>query len=460
MPIYINSFLLAKNGATWFLVEDKFVKGGLQVCETLTERDNINPANLKSGMLVYCTGTSTMYQLGSDLVTWSTFKSEPITHTHNTASIISSLGYTPESSANKGVSNGYASLDSTGKIPVAQLPNIALISVSVVSSESAMLSVSAQTGDVAVRTDINKSFILRGSNPAALSDWQELLSSGGSSSGINSISVATPLTKSGTTDVTLGIVQATASQNGFMASSDKSKLDSIAANANNYSHPTGDGNLHVPATGTSNNGKVLTAGSTAGSISWQTVSGSGSVTQVNGTGSVNGLTLTGSVTTSGSLTLGGSITSVSTSANIQMNSLGVGTSASGNSGDIRATGDIAAFYSDERLKNIIGNINNAVDKVMCLNGVYYTNNDVARKFGYTSSRQQVGVIAQEVEAILPEVVCQAPFDIGQNGDGSEYSISGEKYLTVKYEKLIPLLIEAIKEQQLEINYLKSRIGDL
>jgi phage-related tail fiber protein len=61
---------------------------------------------------------------------------------------------------------------------------------------------------------------------------------------------------------------ATTSVDGFMSSSDKIKLDSIAESANAYSHPTGDGNLHVPATGTSNNGKVLTAGATAGSLSW------------------------------------------------------------------------------------------------------------------------------------------------------------------------------------------------
>lgn len=53
---------------------------------------------------------------------------------------------------------------------------------------------------------------------------------------------------------------------------DETKLDGIAENANNYSHPVGDGNLHVPATSTTNNGKVLTAGATAGSLSWQTPS--------------------------------------------------------------------------------------------------------------------------------------------------------------------------------------------
>jgi hypothetical protein len=53
-----------------------------------------------------------------------------------------------------------------------------------------------------------------------------------------------------------------------MSSGDKTKLDGVALNANNYSHPTSDGNLHVPATGTTNNGRVLKAGATAGSLSW------------------------------------------------------------------------------------------------------------------------------------------------------------------------------------------------
>lgn len=64
---------------------------------------------------------------------------------------------------------------------------------------------------------------------------------------------------------------ATTSTSGLMSNTDKSKLDGIAANANNYSHPTGDGNLHVPATGTTNRGKVLTAGATAGSLSWTSI---------------------------------------------------------------------------------------------------------------------------------------------------------------------------------------------
>ena len=67
-----------------------------------------------------------------------------------------------------------------------------------------------------------------------------------------------------------------------MSAADKTKLDGIASGATNYAHPTTDGNLHVLATGTSNNGKVLTAGATAGSLSWTTPT-TGTVTSVSGT---------------------------------------------------------------------------------------------------------------------------------------------------------------------------------
>lgn len=62
---------------------------------------------------------------------------------------------------------------------------------------------------------------------------------------------------------------ATTTTNGFMSKDDKIKLNGIATNANNYVHPTSDGNLHLPVIGTNNNGKVLVAGSSAGSSSWK-----------------------------------------------------------------------------------------------------------------------------------------------------------------------------------------------
>ena len=131
----------------------------------------------------------------------------------------------------------------------------------------------------------------------------------------------------------------------------------------------------------------------------------------------------------------------STNSNAQVNSLGVGTAGSGTTGEIRATNNITAYYSDERLKNIYGSIDTALDKVKKLRGVYFKENDLAKSLGYDNDRRQVGVIAQEVERVLPEAVTGAPI--------------GEPYITVWYEKLVPLLIEAIKELELRVKDLED-----
>lgn len=80
-----------------------------------------------------------------------------------------------ENSANKNTANGYAGLGSDGKLISSQLPSITISDTFVTASQAAMLAVTAETGDVAVRTDLNKSFILKGTNPTVLGDWQELL---------------------------------------------------------------------------------------------------------------------------------------------------------------------------------------------------------------------------------------------------------------------------------------------
>ncbi len=131
--------------------------------------------------------------------------------------------------------------------------------------------------------------------------------------------------------------------------------------------------------------------------------------------------------------------------------LSVGTTADANTGGIYATGVITAYYSDERLKNVSGRIENALDKVNSLSGVYYTNNEVANEHGYNSEETQVGVLAQQVKEVLPEIVKAAPFDLDADGK----SKSGENYMTVQYERLVPLLIEAIKELKAEVDELKK-----
>jgi Chaperone of endosialidase len=126
---------------------------------------------------------------------------------------------------------------------------------------------------------------------------------------------------------------------------------------------------------------------------------------------------------------------------------------------VYAQGDIIAYYSDERLKDKKGSIENALDKISQLNGFYYTNNELAKSFGYNDEKLQIGLSAQEVQKILPEIVTLAPFDTefdeNKNPIGSK---SGEDYLTLDYAKLVPLLVEAIKEQQKEINELKTLIN--
>ena len=140
--------------------------------------------------------------------------------------------------------------------------------------------------------------------------------------------------------------------------------------------------------------------------------------------------------------------------------IGVNTADPNSAGQIRATGNIVSNYSDARLKDVQGNIENALEKVCSLNGVIYKVNELAKENGFEGDELQAGLLAQEVKAVLPEVVLPAPFDIAQNEDKEagifeEYSASGENYMTVQYERVIPLLVEAIKELKQEINTLKG-----
>jgi hypothetical protein len=74
-----------------------------------------------------------------------------------------------------GAVSGIAALDAGGKVPAAQLPDIAISDTSVVASQAAMLALTAQVGDIAVRTDVNKTFILKTAGASTLANWQELL---------------------------------------------------------------------------------------------------------------------------------------------------------------------------------------------------------------------------------------------------------------------------------------------
>lgn len=120
------------------------------------------------------------------------------------------------------------------------------------------------------------------------------------------------------------------------------------------------------------------------------------------------------------------------------------------------SGEVAGFYSDMRLKTNIKPIEDALKKVESLNGVTYTGNEIAAKFGFTDTREQVGLLSQDVEKVLPQVIKHAPFDLGVNKKGKQYSLSGENYQTVQYEKIVPLLVEAIKELSDKVKKLEGK----
>ena len=104
------------------------------------------------------------------------------------------------------------------------------------------------------------------------------------------------------------------------------------------------------------------------------------------------------------------------------------------------TGDITAFAtSDERLKDHVHPIEDPLDKILKISGNTFEWNDKSGKTG-----RDVGVLAQEIEEVIPEVVTTR--DTG--------------YKAVRYEKLVPLLIEAVKELTLELNELKATVSEL
>jgi len=130
-------------------------------------------------------------------------------------------------------------------------------------------------------------------------------------------------------------------------------------------------------------------------------------------------------------------------------------------------GSVTQNTSDERLKENVEVIPNALTKVKGIRGVTFDWKDKtpdSKELDVPSSGHDVGVLAQEVQAVLPEAVQLAPFDTS----GPDYleedvdygieegtSITGEDYLTVDYEKLVPLLIEAIKELETRVKELEG-----
>jgi hypothetical protein len=133
-------------------------------------------------------------------------------------------------------------------------------------------------------------------------------------------------------------------------------------------------------------------------------------------------------------------------------------------GSIIATGNVTAYYSDMRLKNKIDDVKEPLKIIEKLHGFYYTANDIARHYGYSNTKTEIGLSAQDVFTVLPEIVSIAPFDtsnISPDITNPKYvSISGENYLTVSYERLAPIFVECIKQLNDEIRSLKAILSGI
>ena len=172
---------------------------------------------------------------------------------------------------------------------------------------------------------------------------------------------------------------------------------------------------------------------------------------VAGTGiSVSGTTVTNTITNTNQLTNGAGFitgyTETSTLANVTARgattTAALSTGALTVSGGITATGEITAYYSDSRLKTNVSKIDGALGKVMAINGYTYDSSDLAMSLGLPKHMDQIGLMANEVEAVLPELV-------------TESGIAG--YKTIRYDKVVSVLVNAIKEQQAMIEELQALV---
>jgi hypothetical protein len=123
-------------------------------------------------------------------------------------------------------------------------------------------------------------------------------------------------------------------------------------------------------------------------------------------------------------------------------------------GNILASGTIISSFSDIRLKEIIEPLKNPLDIIQNLNGFKYKLNELGKSFGF-NDKIEIGLNAQEVLKNIPEIVSIAPFDSIRDGNEIK-SKTGENYLSLQYERIIPYLIEGIKELKKENEELKQQ----
>ena len=223
--------------------------------------------------------------------------------------------------------------------------------------------------------------------------------------------------------------------------SGSAQITSVLTSLNSFTASNGNTSLNAATSSYETTGRGIVSGSSQinftqlSAISNGIVSSSAQITPLLPSGVLSGSNQTN--ITSINQNLGTSTTGV------QFASLGIGTAPDATyelkiQGDVAASGDIVAYYqSDKRLKDNIRPIQNALDKVNELGGYTFDWNEELQK---ARQGHDIGVIAQEVQSVLPEVVVER-----DNG-----------YLGVDYQKLVPVLIEAIKELSAKVKELENK----
>ena len=270
---------------------------------------------------------------------------------------------------------------------------------------------------------------------------------------VTGVTGTAPVVSSGGTAPAISMAAATTSVSGYLTSADwntfNGKQAALGFTPYNSTNPSGYTSNTGTVTGVTGTAPVVSSGGTAPAISMAAAS-SGVNGYMTGTyatkldGIAAGAT---NVTNTNQLTNGaGFITSAGTSAACSGNAATATTATNLSGGTvaattITATGNITAYYSDDRLKTRTGVIENALDKVDSLDTFYYHANELAVSMGYDPEIEEVGLSAQQVQAIMPEVVAPAPID--------------PQYLTVRYERLMALAFAAIKELRVEAKQLRG-----
>lgn len=215
-----------------------------------------------------------------------------------------------------------------------------------------------------------------------------------------------------------------------------------------------DGKLGI---GNSSPGSTLTVGSTDGTvpgeITLNPTAASNEGGQINFKRSLNGSTVDWSIDQYGTSAADARFRIFNTS---ELNGMVIkenGFIGMGNSAPtvrLQVTGDIIANSiagsSDARFKTNISPITNSLQKVLALRGVHFNWNTTAFPERMFSDKKTIGFIAQEVEKVVPEIV--------------QTENTPEQYKSVHYDKVVALLVEAIKEQQKQINQLKKQVKKL